>query len=194
MSEWTLGLIGSAAGGVEKIRPALIEPAIARGWRVAVTLTPTAGWWLREFGETERIEQVTGLPCRVESRLPSDGRPHPPIDCYLACPATANTVVKLALGIADNQALTTLGEAIGTPETPVVIFPKINITQVRHPAWKSHTETLREAGVELLTGDDYWPLHDPREKREIPWLQILDAAESAVCGTRASGGPPTSCR
>lgn len=39
-----LGLIGSAAGGLERIRPALIEPAIARGWQVAVTLTPTGGW------------------------------------------------------------------------------------------------------------------------------------------------------
>ena len=35
MSTRTLGLIGSAAGGLERIRPALIEPAIARGWQVA---------------------------------------------------------------------------------------------------------------------------------------------------------------
>ncbi|MEV0705240.1 flavoprotein [Saccharopolyspora sp. NPDC050389] len=178
MSVRTLGLIGSAAGGVEQIRPALIEPAIARGWRVAVTLTPAAGAWLRALGEVERIEQVTGLPCRVEPRLPGAGRPHPPIDRYLACPATANTVAKLALGLADNQALTTLGEAMGTPGIPVVVFPKINVTQVRHPAWKSHVETLRQADVQLLTGDDYWPLQGPRNDQalEIPWLKILDAA------------------
>ncbi|MCI2424067.1 flavoprotein [Saccharopolyspora sp. K220] len=178
----TLGLIGSAAGGVERIRPALIEPAIARGWRVAVTLTPTAGGWLRPLGEIERIEQVTDLPCRVEPRQPTDARPHPPIDCYLVCPASANTVAKLALGLADNQALTTLGEAIGTPEMPVVVFPKINVTHVRHPAWRSHTETLATAGVQLLTGDDYWPLQGPRSGQtpEIPWSKILEAAEAAT--------------
>jgi hypothetical protein len=177
-----LGLIGSAAGGVEQIRRALVDPAISRGWRVAVTLTPTAGSWLRALGEVELIEQATGLPCRVESRLPGDTRPHPPIDCYLACPATANTVAKLALGIADNQALTTLGEAIGTPEIPVVIFPKINITQVRHPAWKSHEQTLTEAGVRLLTGEDYWPLNGPRstETPEIPWSKILRATSEEM--------------
>ncbi|MBB5154565.1 flavoprotein [Saccharopolyspora phatthalungensis] len=182
MGARTLGLIATAAGGVERIRPALIEPAMARGWQVAVTLTPTAGRWLRALGETERIEQVTGLPCRVESRLPSDGRPHPPIDCYLACPTTANTVAKLALGLADNQALTTLGEAIGTPEIPVVVFPKINITQVRHPAWKSHVETLTAAGVRLLTGDEYWRLYGPRndQAQEIPWSRILEAAEATI--------------
>ena len=38
----TLALIGSAAGGVEHIRAELVEPALSRGWRVAVTLTPTA--------------------------------------------------------------------------------------------------------------------------------------------------------
>ncbi|MEV0049659.1 hypothetical protein AB0H34_04070 [Saccharopolyspora shandongensis] len=70
-SERTLGLIGSA-GGVEQIRPALIEPAIAQDWRVAVTLTPAAGAWLRELGEVERIEQVTGLPKELDYNVVYD--------------------------------------------------------------------------------------------------------------------------
>nr|WP_177241864.1 flavoprotein [Saccharopolyspora antimicrobica] len=174
----TLGVIGCGAGGVEGLRGELVEPAIDRGWQVAVTLTPTAGEWLRAIGEVERISQVTGLPCRVEARLPGEGRPHPDIDCYVACPATANTVVKLALGIADNQALTTLGEAIGTPEVPVVVFPKINATQVRHPAWQSHVDTLRAAGVHLLL-DDQFAAHGPRSGNApgIPWSEVLDTVE-----------------
>ncbi|KAA5829207.1 flavoprotein [Saccharopolyspora hirsuta] len=174
----TLGVIGCAAGGVEKLRTELVEPAVERGWQVAVTLTPTAGGWLREIGEVERIAQVTGLPCRVEPRLPGEGRPHPDIDCYLVCPATANTVVKLALGIADNQALTTLGEAIGTPGLPVVVFPKINATQVRHPAWQSHVDALRAAEVHLLL-DDQFAAHGPRSGSApgIPWSEALDTVE-----------------
>jgi flavoprotein len=34
---------------------------------------------------------------------------------------TANSTAKLALGIADNQALTVLSENVGT--TPMIIFP-----------------------------------------------------------------------
>jgi hypothetical protein len=37
-----VGLVCCAAGGVEGVREGYVEPALARGWRVAVTLTPTA--------------------------------------------------------------------------------------------------------------------------------------------------------
>lgn len=178
MTVSTLGLIGSAAGGAEEIRPSIVEPALARGWRVAVTLTPTAATWLdnRELG---KIEQLTGLPCRTAPRKPTERSPHPPIDCYLVCPASANTVAKLALGLADNQALTTVCEAIGAQSVPVVVFPRINAAHARQPAWNSHVEALRGAGVHLLMGDDYWPLHEPRSApdTDLPWVKVLDAVD-----------------
>ncbi|WP_277676370.1 flavoprotein [Saccharopolyspora rectivirgula] len=184
-----LGLIGSAAGGLERIRPALIEPAIARGWQVAVTLTPTGGTWLQASGEIERIEKVTGFPCRVLPRLPGEPSPHPPIDCYLVCPASANTVAKLALGLGDNQALTTVCEAIGAQTVPVVVFPRINAAHARQPSWDSHIEKLRNAGVHLLMGDEYWPLHEPRSApgKDLPWGKILDAVEEITTNSNLSG-------
>ena len=182
MSTRTLGLIGSGAGAVEKIRPSLIEPAIRRGWQVAVTLTPTAGTWMEANGEIERIQEVTGRPCRVAPRLPSEPSPHPPIDCYLVCPASSNTVAKLALGLADNQALTTVCEAIGGQVVPVVVFPRINAAHARQPAWNSHIEALRSVGVHLLMGDEYWPLHEPRSApgKDLPWEKILDVVDTVV--------------
>ncbi|ACU98007.1 flavoprotein [Saccharomonospora viridis] len=188
MSTRTLGLVASAAGGLERIRSSLVEPAIARGWRVAVTLTPTAGTWLEANGERTRIEQVTGLPCRVAPRLPDESSPHPPIDCYLVCPASANTVAKMALGLADNQALTTVCEAIGSRVVPVVVFPRINAAHARHPAWDSHIGALQRAGVHLLLGEDYWPLHEPRSApgKDLPWGKILDTIDRIV---PAHGGP-----
>ena len=44
-----VGLVSCAAGGLEQLRTGYVEvePALARGWRVAVTLTPTAATWLR---------------------------------------------------------------------------------------------------------------------------------------------------
>ncbi|WP_007023302.1 flavoprotein [Saccharomonospora iraqiensis] len=184
MSTRTLGLIGSAAGGLEHLRSCLVEPAIARGWQVAVTVTPTAGTWLDVDGERGRIEETTGLLCRVGPRLPGESSPHPPIDCYLVCPASANTVAKMALGLADNQALTTICEAIGGQVVPVVAFPRINAAHTRQPAWESHIAALRSAGVHLLTGEEYWPLHEPREApgKDLPWERILDAVERVTTG------------
>jgi hypothetical protein len=178
----TLGLIASASGGIESVRAEVVEPLLAEGWRVAVTLTPTAGTWLRASGELDALEKITGLPVRVEPRGPQEVSPHPPIDCYAVVPASANTVAKLALGIADNQALTTVGEALGTIGLPVVIFPRVNAAHARHPAWQAHINGLREAGALLVYGDDVWPLHEPRSSpgRELPWAAIRDTIKAAV--------------
>jgi phosphopantothenoylcysteine synthetase/decarboxylase len=177
----TLGLVGSASGGVERIRSELVEPLVADGWRVAVTLTPTAGTWLHASGEAAALEQLTGYPVRVESRLPSEKSPHPPVTCYAVVPATANTVAKLALGLADNQALTTLCEAIGTRNLPVIVFPRVNAAHARQPAWSSHLDALRRSGVDLVYGDDVWPLHEPRSApaRDLPWEQIRQRIKAA---------------
>ncbi|MFF3247396.1 flavoprotein [Streptomyces sp. NPDC002870] len=178
-----LGVVGSSAGGVEELRTALVIPALERGWTVAVTLTPTAGEWLRTSGEAARIEELTGLPVRAEPRLPGDSRPHPPVDCYVVAPASANTVAKLALGISDNQALTQVNEAIGTLDLPVVVWPRVNAAHARHPAWEGHIKALRDAGVRLVYGSEVWPLAEPRAGmpgRQYPWDAALSEAEQAI--------------
>lgn len=177
-----LGLVGSAAGGLEEILPKFIAPMLERGWRVAVTLTPTAATWLAGTGDIEKIERATGLPVRLKPRLPGEESPHPNVDCYAVVPATSNTVGKLALGLADNQALTQVCEAIGDGTVPIVIFPRINAAHARQPSWSSHVEALARADVQLIMGDDVWPLHEPRSApgRQLPWNAIIDAVVSAV--------------
>jgi len=177
-----LGLVGSGSGGVEQLLSHLIRPAQDAGWTVTVTLTPTAGRWLRESGMLAQIEEASGFPVRVALRSPTERSPHPPVNCYLVAPASANTVAKLALGIADNQALTQVHEAMGIPDLPVVVFPRVNAAHARHPSWNSHLDTLRRAGVHLVYGDDVWPLHEPRSapERKLPWSAVLDAVNAAV--------------
>jgi hypothetical protein len=181
MAAPVLGLVGSAAGGVEEILPNLIVPMIERGWQVAVTLTPTAATWLDATGDIEKIEQVTGLPVRWKPRLPGEESPHPSIDCYAVVPASSNTVAKLALGLADNQALTQVCETIGLGSVPIVVFPRINAAHARQPSWDSHIAALQRAGVHLVMGDDVWPLHEPRSAPgKLPWDAIIDTIVSAV--------------
>lgn len=71
-SRKTLGLVVCASGGAEHVRVKLVEPLMARGWRVAVTLTPTAGTWLAANGEAALLESLTGFPVRVTGRLPEE--------------------------------------------------------------------------------------------------------------------------
>lgn len=182
MTSRALGLVACAAGGLEELRTQLIEPMQENGWTVAVTTTPTASTWLRASGEFDKIETVTGFPIRHEPRLPTELSPHPQVDCYAVVPATANTVAKLALGIADNQALTSVCEAIGNRNPPIVIFPRINAAHARHPAWPQHIAALREAGVHLVYGEDIWPLHEPRSapNRSLPWREIRQTIEGTT--------------
>ncbi|SCF66672.1 flavoprotein [Streptomyces sp. Ncost-T10-10d] len=178
-----LAVVGTAADGIETLRAGLVEPAIALGWQVAVTLTPNAARWLRANGELDRLETLTGLPVRDTPRLPTEPRPHPVADCYVVAPASANYIAKLATGIADNQALTQVSEALGTIGVPVVVFPRVNAAHARHPAWQGHIESLRKADVDLVYGPDVWPLHEPREGpevRELPWSTIMESVQEAA--------------
>lgn len=176
-----VGLVGCAAGGVELIRQELVEPLIDDGFRVAVTLTPTAARWLTETGELAKLEDITGYPVRSRPRLPGEKSPHPHVAAYAVIPATANTVAKLALGVSDNQALTQLCEGLGLG-VPIAIFPRINAAHARHPAWANHLAALGNAGVHLIYGDDIWPLHEPRSapSRTLPWAALRSAVRRAA--------------
>jgi hypothetical protein len=176
-----VGVVGSGAGGVERLAEALVEPLLARGHTVPVTLTPTAHTWLGSNGRVARLEELTGLPVRAQPRLPDETSPHPPPDVLVAAPATSNTVAKLALGIADNQALTLLCENVGV--TPMVVFPRVNAAHARQPAWESHLAGLRACGVRLVYGEDVWPLYEPRAAppgRSLPWDAILTEIDTIV--------------
>ncbi|MBW4720965.1 flavoprotein [Saccharothrix obliqua] len=145
-----LGLVASAAGGVERwLRTGLAEPLARRGWRLAITTTPTAARWLAD--EVGALAASTDLPVRWESRLPTEPKPHPVPDAFVFAPATANSIAKLALGIGDNQALTVLCEALGRG-APLVVLAQVGVDQARHPAHRGHLAVLREAGARVVTG------------------------------------------
>ncbi|MFI5622903.1 flavoprotein [Nocardioides sp. NPDC051685] len=183
----TVGVIACAAGGVEQLCDELVTPLRVAGHQVPVTLTPTAFTWLTANGEAERIEAATGYPVRGASRLPWEPRTHPAqLDAIVVAPATFNSTAKIALGLADNQALTVVTESLTS--VPVVLFPLINAAHAEHPAWASHLAALRGAGVDLIEGPDVWPLHPPRQMPQdqaLPWGAIIDAAQRAA----ARGAP-----
>ncbi|ASR36877.1 flavoprotein [Prauserella marina] len=162
-----LGLVASSCGGVEsRFVTEIAEPAALRGWRLAVTLTPTAHRWLTTTGELERLRALTGLDVRSESRLPGEERPHPDPEVFLFAPASAGSVAKLALGLADNQATTVLGDALGEPGVRMVVGYQVRDSRFRHPAWQGHLDTLASAGVTTS-----------RLAVDRPWTGVLDLLE-----------------
>lgn len=67
-------------------------------------------------------------------------------DLVLVAPATANTIAKLAGGIADNMITTTL---LATT-APVWIAPAMNVHMYDHPAVKKNLSTLTEYGCQFI--------------------------------------------
>jgi phosphopantothenoylcysteine synthetase/decarboxylase len=70
----------------------------------------------------------------------------------LIAPATANTMAKLAHGLADD-ALGCVALAL-RPEAKVLIAPAMNGSMWRHPATVDNVATLRARGSEFAGPDD----------------------------------------
>jgi phosphopantothenoylcysteine decarboxylase / phosphopantothenate---cysteine ligase len=67
-------------------------------------------------------------------------------DLILVAPATANTIAKIASGIADNMITTTLLAATA----PVWIAPAMNVHMYEHPAVKKNISLLAEYGYQFI--------------------------------------------
>jgi phosphopantothenoylcysteine decarboxylase/phosphopantothenate--cysteine ligase len=65
---------------------------------------------------------------------------------FLIAPATANTVAKMANGVADNLLLTTYLSA----RCPVFIAPSMDVDMLNHPATIINIETLKAFGNYIL--------------------------------------------
>jgi phosphopantothenoylcysteine decarboxylase / phosphopantothenate---cysteine ligase len=71
-------------------------------------------------------------------------------DLLVIAPLTANTMAKLAYGLADDV----LTEAALAHRGPVLVAPAMNPRMWSHPATQANAATLRERGVELIGPDD----------------------------------------
>src|ERR687884_590166 len=71
-------------------------------------------------------------------------------DLLVVAPCTANTLAKLANGLADNL----LTEAALAHRGPVLVAPAMNPRMWSHPATQANAQTLRARGVELVGPDE----------------------------------------
>ncbi|MFX1377835.1 MAG: bifunctional phosphopantothenoylcysteine decarboxylase/phosphopantothenate--cysteine ligase CoaBC [Promethearchaeota archaeon] len=70
-------------------------------------------------------------------------------DLILICPATANTISKIACGIDDTPVTTIASTAFGS-SLPIVIVPAMHESMYKHPVLEKNEQQLRECGVDIL--------------------------------------------
>ena len=157
MSRILLGVSGGIAAykSLELIRLATVA-----GHSVRVVQTPTS----KRFVGEASFEALTGAPVMsseferdpARGAFPGDEQPaQEPLshlalaanaDIYLIAPASANTIAKLAHGLADNL----LSSCALAASCPVVIAPAMNNHMYEHTAVQANLRVLRERGVEIV--------------------------------------------
>jgi phosphopantothenoylcysteine decarboxylase / phosphopantothenate---cysteine ligase len=96
---------------------------------------------------------VTAETFRALARRPADDDVYLHLtraDLLVVAPCTANTLAKLAHGIADNV----LTEAALAHRGPVLVAPAMNPRMWSHPATRANAETLRARGIVLIGPDE----------------------------------------
>src|SRR5437868_12084181 len=103
----------------------------------------------------------------------------------VVAPCTANTLAKLAHGLADNV----LTEAALAHRGPTLVAPAMNPRMWSHPATRANAETLRARGV-VLVGPDEGETAEGElgVGRMVEPEEVVRAAEDLLAGTSKRTG------
>src|ERR1017187_3982659 len=185
-------LLGVSGGIAAYKALELVRLAPAAGHVVRVLQTPAS----RRFVGEASFAALTGPPVLssefgrdpARGAFPGQQPPaHEPLshlalvgnaDLYLIAPATANTIAKLASGLADNL----LSSCALAATCPVVVAPAMNNHMYEHPATRANLQTLRDRGVRIID-PAVGPLASKGEEgvgRLAEPAQLLASCEAAV--------------
>ncbi len=121
------------------------------GCEVKVIMTPLA----KQFITPLTMATLSKNPILVEFFNPENGEWNSHVslgewaDYMVIAPATANTMAKMAHGIADNLLLTTYLSA----RCEVVVAPAMDLDMYAHTSTQQNIETLRGHGVHIIEPD-----------------------------------------
>jgi phosphopantothenoylcysteine decarboxylase / phosphopantothenate---cysteine ligase len=153
-------LLGVSGGVAAYKALEVVRLATKAGHAVRVIQTPTA----QRFVGAASFAALTGAPVLSDEferdpargAFPDQAAPqHDPLshlelvrnaDAFLIAPATANTIAKLAHGLADNL----LTSAALAATCPVLVAPAMNNHMYEHAATQANLALLRERGVTVV--------------------------------------------
>jgi phosphopantothenoylcysteine decarboxylase / phosphopantothenate---cysteine ligase len=198
-----LRILLGVSGGIAAYKALeLVRLATADGHAVRVVQTPAS----RRFVGAASFAALTGAPVLASEFehdpargvFPDQPLPaHEPLshlalvahaDVYVIAPASANTIAKLAGGLADNL-LTSCALAAACP---LVLAPAMNNHMYEHPATQANLRTLRERGV-IVVEPGVGRLASRGEEgvgRLAEPARLLAACEAALAGRASGEGSP----
>jgi phosphopantothenoylcysteine decarboxylase/phosphopantothenate--cysteine ligase len=153
-------LLGVSGGIAAYKALELVRLAIGAGHAVRAIQTPAS----QKFVGAASFAALTGAPVLTDEferdpargAFPDQAPPdHDPLshlelvrnaDVFVIAPASANTIAKLAGGLADNL----LTSAALAATCPLLVAPAMNHHMWEHPATRANIATLRERGVTVL--------------------------------------------
>ena len=192
-------LLGVSGGIAAYKALEFVRLATAAGHAVRVVQTRSS----QRFIGAASFAALTGAPVLVSEFEPDPARgafpgeqppSHAPLshlelparaDVYLIAPASANTIARLAAGMAEDM----LGACALVAGCPVLVAPAMNNHMYEHAATQANLTTLRERGVEVI-GPEEGRLASKGEHgvgRLIEPHELLKACEAALARASNTG-------
>ena len=142
-------IIVGVCGGIAAYKTAyLVREIVKQGGEVRVVMTSMA----KQFITPLTMATLSKNPIMVDFFDPENGAWNSHVglgtwaDAMVIAPATANTIAKMANGIADNLLLTSYLSV----RCPVVLAPAMDMDMFAHKATQRNISTLKKDGVSFI--------------------------------------------
>lgn len=136
-------------GGIAAYKAALLTRLFVKeGAEIKVIMTPMA----KEFITPLTLATLSKNPVMVDFFDPADGQWNNHIelgtwaDAFIIAPTSANTLAKMAAGIADNLLLTTYLSV----RSPIFVAPSMDVYMYEHPATAENLNILKKRNVHII--------------------------------------------
>ena len=141
----------AVTGSISAYKAADITSQLTKlGHQVKVLMTPAATAFITPLTLQVLSKNPVGLDVMIEED--PQRIEHIDIgketDIFLVAPASANTIAKLAMGLADNMVTST---ALALPqETKKILAPAMNTKMLEHPATQRNLKLLQDYGYQII--------------------------------------------
>jgi len=162
-------IVLAVCGSIAAIESPKLARELMRHGADVIPLLSEAGqkiihpWALECVTGKKTITETTGLCEHIEYCGDWSGK----CDLLLICPATANTISKIACGVDDSVITTFASTALGA-KVPIVIAPAMHESMINNPFVQENISKLKKAGVKFV---------DPKmeeEKAKLDWQAVSD--------------------
>ena len=157
----------------------VLSKLVQSGFEVQTVATPSA---LKFIGNAT-LEGLTGKPVLSDMYAPGQLMDHINLikwaDLVILAPATANTINRMAQGLADDL----IGALFLAHDwaKPYLLAPAMNTKMFQHPATRSALATLKAWGVQILpTAEGYLACGDEGQGKMLAPEDILQALIKAL--------------